>query len=135
MRRELLIIGTISLVSVTAFAQQNDNKLSYPQQMQQDLNRAYQTATSEFNKNYTQPQVESNSGKTPVATQPTPPQPVATPPEIQTQQQPVNKIPDVAVSPQNNTGTSSSSSSVGNIYAAGGASQDNSNSDTINPYR
>lgn len=136
MLRKVVFVGMTSLFLVNAFAQQ-EKPNPYVESMQQTFDRANAAATAEFNKNHPAPYVaQSPTEKAPpIVTEQTPPPSPPSPPisqPIAPAPQPTKKIPDIAVN------SDKSGSSVGNIYAPGGNTQNsdsNSSTSTINPYR
>ncbi|HEV2613504.1 MAG TPA: hypothetical protein VGV92_02215 [Gammaproteobacteria bacterium] len=131
MLKRILCVGVTGLVFVSAFAQQNETN-SNGDKMQQIFNQAANQSSEQFNKNFA-PSIQVPAGKAPPpsTTQQTPPSPPPmTYPEQPSSAQPSPKVPDVAVNPSDK----SSDSSVGNMYAPGGNTQDSSNS-SVNPYR
>lgn len=132
MLRRILFVGVTGLIFVSAFAQHNEAS-SNGDKMQQIFNQAANQSSEQFNKTFA-PSIQVPAGKNPPpsTTQPTPPSPppTTTYPEQPSSVQPSPKAPDVAVNPSDK----SSESSVGNMYAPGGNTQDSSNS-SVNPYR
>lgn len=136
MLRKVVFVGVASLFLVNAFAQQ-EKPNPYVESMQQTFDRASAAAAAEFSKNYPAPRVaQSPTEKNPPAvtaqTPPPPPSPPVAQPVAPAAPQPAKKIPDIAVN------ADKSGSSVGNIYAPGGNTQNsesNSSTSTINPYR
>ena len=131
MLKRILVVGVTCLVFVSAFAQQKETNPNVDK-MQQLLNQAGSQARDQFNKTYSPPASVPGGKSSPTTTEqpasPPPVQPMVRP-EQPSPVQSSPKVPDVAVSPSDTSG-----SSVGNMYAPGGNAQD-SNNGSANPYR